>query len=179
MIVEEARGVARLQVLRQDQHPYVGVDGADLLRRGQPFVGVGGRHLDVDDRHVGVFGGDDAEELLGISGLAGHLHTGLFEQAGRPLPDQHGVVGDHYPHEISPSIVMAPAGVWPMRSRPPSAPTRSLTSRSAVSRSCPGWDAASEVIRMTSRSPSCFASTAAPSASGKAAMSPLASATRK
>ena len=30
--------------------------GADLHRRAQPVVGVGRRHLDVDDRHVGAVG---------------------------------------------------------------------------------------------------------------------------
>src|SRR5262249_30780966 len=131
VVLEQARGVARLQVLGQDQYADLGMGGADPLGCDQAFVGMGGRHLDVDDRHVGMLGGHDPKELLGVIGLAGNLHAGLFEEAGCPLPHQHGVVGNHNTHGISPVIVRPDApGASSMRSLPPSAPTRSASSGS-------------------------------------------------
>src|SRR5215472_4286212 len=152
---------------------------ADLLRCDQPLIGMGWRHPDIDDRYVGLLGGHDLHELAPVTSRAGDLDTGLLEKAGGPLPDQHRVVGDHDPHGISARIMTAPAGAYSTRSRPPIAPIRSATSVSAASSGSPGPAAASAVIRMTSMSASCFASTVAPCVPARAPMSSLASTTRK
>src|SRR5260370_36224335 len=179
MMLQEARGIPRVQVLGEAQRADAGVGAAELLRGGQALIGVGGRHLDVDDRYVGMLGSYDPDELLGVIGLAHHLYAGLFQQPGRALPDQHGVVRDHDPHGISARIRVAPPATWPTQRWPPSAPTRSATSANRASGSWPGPAAASTVISMTSRSPQCFAFTVAPSVLAWALVSPQASAMRK
>src|SRR5260370_28046153 len=110
-----------------------------------------------------MLGSYDPDELLGVIGLAHHLYAGLFQQPGRALPDQHGVVGDHDPHGISARMRVAPPATWPTQRRPPSAPTRSATSASPASGSRPGPAAASTATSMTSRAPPGFAFTVAPS----------------
>jgi hypothetical protein len=58
---------------------------ADLGSGSEAFVGVGGRHLDVDDDQVGASSFDEAQQLGGVTGLAGDLEAGLGEQAREPL----------------------------------------------------------------------------------------------
>src|SRR6266702_930383 len=179
MILKQPGGVPRLQVLGQDQHPDVRVGAADLFRRDQALVGVGGRHLDVDDRHVGMFGGHDPEELLGVADLAGNVHAGVFEEAGCAFPDQHGVVGDHAPHGISARMVIPPFAPCRTWSWPFSAPTRSARSVSLASSWCSGLPAASSAISTTSRFSWCLASSVTPLAAASVAMWPVVSAMKK
>ena len=77
-----------------------GVLGADLQRRAQAVVGVGRRHADVDDRHVGLVRVDLAQQVLGVAGLADHVEAPLLEQPHDPLAQEHRVVGDDYAHGI-------------------------------------------------------------------------------
>src|SRR5215469_1333385 len=168
-MLQEAGRVARLQVLGQDQHPDLGVGVADLLRRDQALVGVGGRHLDVDDRHVGMFPCHKLEKFLRITGLAGDLDTGVFEEAGRALPDQHGVIGDHDPHGISARMMAPPPVPCPTWNWPPSAPTRSATPVSLASSSRSGWPAPFWVTSTTSRLPRRLTSTVMPPAAASVA----------
>src|SRR5262249_38467686 len=175
-MLEQAGGVPRLQVLGQDQPPHIGVGAADLLRRDQALVGVGGRHLDVDDRHVGMLVGHDLKQLAGVAGLAGDLHPSLLKKAGGSLPDQHGVVGDHDAHGISARMVVVPPAASSARSVPLSAPTRSATSQSPASSSCRGEPC--PVMLTRSRPPTYSVSTITSFASAWAARR-LASAMRK
>ena len=70
---------------------------ADRLRGAQTFVGVGGRHPDVDDRDVRVLLADGGEELRGVAGLGDDLESGLGEQAGDALAQQDRVVRERDP----------------------------------------------------------------------------------
>src|SRR5690242_17561681 len=179
MILKQPGGVPRLQVLRQDQHPDVRVGAADLFRRDQALVGMGGRHLDVDDRHVGMFPDHDPEELLGVAGLAGNVHAGVFEEAGCAFPDQHGIVGDHDPHDISARMVIPPFAPCPTWSWPFSAPIRSARSVSLASSWCSGLPGASSATSTTSRSPSCLTSSVTPQGAASVAREPMVSAMKK
>jgi hypothetical protein len=48
VLLEQAHRVARLEVVREDQDTDLGVALSYLLGRGEPFVGMCRRHLDVD-----------------------------------------------------------------------------------------------------------------------------------
>jgi hypothetical protein len=80
MLFEQPHGVVRFDVLGQDQHPDAGVLGADLLGGGQAFVGVCGRHADVDDRSVGLGGADRVQQRGGVARLGGEHTFRLFKQ---------------------------------------------------------------------------------------------------
>ena len=74
---------------------------ADLLGGAEPFVRVRGRHADVDDRDVGLVAPDLEQEVVGGARLARDLEPGLLEELHDPLPQEHGVVGDHNAHQVS------------------------------------------------------------------------------
>ena len=61
------------------------------------LVGVVGRHPDVDDRNVRLYG-PDPQEVLAVACLADDLDFILAEQPGEALAEQHGVLGDHDAH---------------------------------------------------------------------------------
>ena len=92
---EQVERVGLLHVLGEHEHRGARVLRADRARRAQALVGVGRRHADVDDRHVGLVGADLAQQVLPVAGLAGDLEAGLLEQAREPLAQQDGVVGDN------------------------------------------------------------------------------------
>ena len=92
---EELHRVARLDVLGEDEHAGGRVPLADLLRRAQPFVGLGRRHPDVDDRDIGLVHRDVAQQVLGVSRLRDDVEAGVPEQARDSLAQEHGVVGEH------------------------------------------------------------------------------------
>jgi hypothetical protein len=143
--VEQAHGIARLQVVGEDEHAHRGVEAADFLGGHQPLVGVGGWHLDVDDRHVGAVQLDAAAEFIWGCRLADDLEARLGEQTVEPLSEEHLVVGDHDSHGISARILRRPPGAWRTLSRPSSAPTRSWRSMKSSGAS------PSRVISTTSR----------------------------
>src|SRR3954464_3284159 len=53
MLLDQAHRVARLKVVGEDEHADLGML-ADLVGGDEPFVGLRGRHFDVDDRDVRV-----------------------------------------------------------------------------------------------------------------------------
>src|SRR5947208_2419803 len=120
MLLEQAHGVARLDVLGKDEHADVRVLVPDPLCGDQPLVGVGRRHADVDDRRVGSGKPDVAEQTARVLRLTDHVHTGLTEKADDALAREHGIVCDDYAHGISTRRLIAST-----LSEPPSAPTRS------------------------------------------------------
>ena len=88
-----------LEVLGEDEHAHRGpVLPAQLPGGLQPLDGVGRRHPYVDHRHVGTFGPDQRQQLLGVAGLADHLEPLEPEQLGHARPEQDGVVGEDYAH---------------------------------------------------------------------------------
>ena len=60
----------------------------------QALVAVPGR-IPMSTIATSVWRRDQRQELVGVARLADHLEPRLAEQAGRSLPDQQGVVGDH------------------------------------------------------------------------------------
>lgn len=83
---KEPHGVARLDVLRENEHTYLGVMFADVARSHEAFVGVCGGHPDVDNRNVGSSEPDMVEEPLGVFSVSHHLDAGIAEQANDALP---------------------------------------------------------------------------------------------
>ena len=81
VLLDQPHRVVRLEVVGQDEHPSVRMRCADFLGGDEAFVGVGGRHLDIDDRDVG------ARELdfPGIEQRAGAKAPGMKGWAFRKL----------------------------------------------------------------------------------------------
>jgi len=67
---------------------------ADLLRRAKPFVGLGRRHPDVDDRDVGLVRADLQQQILRGAALTDYLESRVLEQPRDPLTQENGVVGN-------------------------------------------------------------------------------------
>ena len=76
---EQSHGVARLQVLGQDEHTGVGVLIADLRGSDNALVGVGRRHADVDDREVGFRVAYESHEFVDVTSFARDLEAGSQE----------------------------------------------------------------------------------------------------
>jgi hypothetical protein len=163
VLLDQPHGVAGLDVLGQEKDANLWVLGADRLGGDQALVGVGGRHADVDQRHVGAGQADVVEQALGVLGLGDHLDTGVAQQADDALAGEQDVVSDNYPHGSS-----ACSRVGSTANRPSRAPTRSASWTIGELRSVP-----SSCTVTTSRPPSRVALTAAwlaprPAASSKA-----------
>ena len=95
-----------------EQKAHVGELLADHKGRAQPVVGVFRRHPDVDDRHVRFVRTNLPQQILGVARLGDDFDSRLGEQPDGALPQQHGVVGDHYAHGISArSTVPSPGGL--------------------------------------------------------------------
>ena len=99
--VEQPHGVGRLDVLRQHEHGDVGVIVADPLGGDETFVGVGRRHLDVDDGDVRRRATDLVEELVGVLGLTDDVDAGVAEEVDDAFAGEQRVVGDYDAHGIS------------------------------------------------------------------------------
>src|SRR5438876_9156889 len=168
MFFDQPHGVMGLDVLGEDEHPDIGMLGADLLCGDEAFVGVVGRHADVDHGGVGLGHADRAQERGGVARLADHVDAGVCEQPGDALAGQHHVIGYDDAHGIS-----ARHTVSLTYRLPPSAPTRSVSVIIGASRPVP----LSSTVT-TSCPPSWATVTAARSAPRRAA-SPTASATVK
>ena len=95
------------------------------LRRGDAFVGMGGRHLDVDDRDVGAGELDPTQQLLSGLGLPDDREPSVGEKARQPLPHDHRVIGDDYAHGISAWSLTPPLDARSTPRRPSRAPIRS------------------------------------------------------
>ena len=115
--------------------PCRGWRGADRLRGPQPFVGVGGRHPDVDDRGVGRVVVDRAAAARRRRPPPPRPRSPARRSSdGDALAHQQVVVGDHDPHGSSAlTTVPAPAGLV-TSSRPASASTRSCEAAAGRSR---------------------------------------------
>src|SRR6185312_15904410 len=131
VLFEEPHRVVRLKVVGQDEHPDIRMRRADFLGGDEALIGVGGRHLDIDDRDVGAGQLDFAAQLLGRARLADDVEAGLGQQAIQPVPEKHLVVRDHHTHGISARSFVRPSGPCTTATQPSSAPTRS--SRSMIS----------------------------------------------
>src|SRR5438105_7583225 len=66
----------------------------DLLRDAKALVGVRRRHLDVDDRDVGLVRADLQQQIVSRAALTDDLEPRLLEQARDALAEQHRVVGE-------------------------------------------------------------------------------------
>src|SRR3954451_1745792 len=100
---------------------------ADLVRGPDPLVGLGRRHADVDDRHVGSVLVDRGEQPLRVRRLGDDLDALAAHERCDALAQQPAVVGDHDAHGSS-AVTMVPApGGLRMRSVPSSAATRSAS----------------------------------------------------
>ena len=95
-----------------------------------------GRHPDVDDGDVGLVRADLAQEVLGVTRLAGHLEAGLLEQPREALAQQHGVLGDDDPDRSGESVCVALTFAVIQESRPQerALPRRRLELEPAVER---------------------------------------------
>ena len=97
-VLEQLQRVLRIGVLRQDHDARPRIAGADLPRELDALGGVGRRHADVEQGHVGSVGGNLPTQLVGAFGGRDHLDLGLGGEH-RPSPFAHQVVvlGDHDP----------------------------------------------------------------------------------
>ena len=96
-VLEQVDRLPGFHVLGQDQHAGAGMFGADPLRGQQPVVGVGGRHPDVGDHHVGFRLLDDSVQGVGVACLADDEEPLFGQDPGQPFAEQHRVVGEHHP----------------------------------------------------------------------------------
>ena len=95
-----------IRVLGQHHHPELRVRATEALGGPDALVGVGGRHPDVGQHHVGVVLGDRLEQLTEVTGLD-HLVDSrvLGEQRDEPLTEQHAVLREHHAHAGHPHMV--------------------------------------------------------------------------
>src|SRR5215472_13224963 len=128
VLFEEPHRVVRLKEVGQDEHPDIWMRRADFLGGDEALIGVGGRHLDIDDRDVGAGQLDFAAQLLGRARLADDVEAGLGQQAVQPVPQKHLIVRDHHSHGISARSFARPSGPCTTATLPSSAPTRSCRS---------------------------------------------------
>ena len=76
-----------------------GIDAAKQVRKRQPgtldtLIGLGGRHADVHNDHVGVLLTHQREELRQVSGGTDQLEILVRRnEPGHTLPEQHVVLG--------------------------------------------------------------------------------------
>src|SRR4051795_4452798 len=124
---QQLRRDADLDVLGEEHDPHRGVAPANLVRRPDSLVGLGGRHADVHKRHVGLVLVDRGDQLVGVVGLGDDVDAFAAQERGDALAHQPAVVGDHDSHGSSAvTTVPAPSGLR-MRSVPSSAATRSAS----------------------------------------------------
>ena len=120
VVLDEAHGVAGLDVLREDEYADCAMFRPDRLGGDETLVHVRGRHPNVDDCRVGPREAHVTEQPVGVLRLGNDVDARVPEKADDPLPGEHDVVRDDYAHGISARNVV------PSTSRtPPMAPTRS------------------------------------------------------
>ena len=87
-----------LIVLRQHQNPYLRAL-LTKLERGAHAVGCSiGRHLHIDDCHVGAVVERTPQEVVRIPGLGQYLETLFHEQSCDALTKEDVVLTDHDPY---------------------------------------------------------------------------------
>ena len=84
--LEQVRGIADVEVARQQQRGRGRVLLPDPDRRPQTFVGVCRWQLDVHERDVGRVRRDEGQQRLRVAGLADHLDARGPQQLGEPGP---------------------------------------------------------------------------------------------
>jgi hypothetical protein len=82
-------------MLREDEHADLRERRADALRGGEPLVGVGGRHADIDERYVREVARDGLVQLGRVRDRGDDLDAVIAQQRGDAVADQCRVVGDH------------------------------------------------------------------------------------
>ena len=117
---EELRGVARVQIVREDEHSRIRVAAANLLSCEQAVVALVWRHADVHYGDVRPPGFDHAQEGIRVAAAAGDLEPGVLEQPREAFAQQRLIIGDHDTHGISRQSSPSRAATVP-----PAAPTRS------------------------------------------------------
>ena len=120
MILDEAHGIARFDVLGQDQDANLRMVRPYRPGRDEALVGVCRGHLDIHDGHVRSRLADFSQQGVGVFRLGDDLDSRVPQQPDDPLPGEHDVFGHDYPHGIC-----APIHVGSMVRMPSSAPTRS------------------------------------------------------
>ena len=144
MILDEPHGIARFDVLGQDQHAGLRMVRPYRLGRDEALVGVCRGHLDIHDGHVRSRLADLAQQGLGVARLGDDVDARVPQHPDDPLPGEHDVFGNDYPHGIS-----TPNRVGSTVRMPPSAPTRSAISVMDAERP---WPSSSTVtVRRPSR----------------------------
>ena len=101
---------------------------ADLDGGPDALVGVGGRHADVDDGHVGRLPLDALQQLVGPADRR-HVVALVGEDAGQPLTEDDGILRDHDAQGITARTVVPAPGGLTSSNRPLTASTRSTNPR--------------------------------------------------
>ena len=125
MIREQAHRVAGLQVVGQDEDGDRWVVPSDCLGRNDAFLGVGRRHLDVDDGDVGLVPRNERQKPVGRVSMADNLDTRVAKETREPLAQKRLVFCDHDAHGISTTSSIRPDVASDLLSTPSTAPTRS------------------------------------------------------
>lgn len=76
------------------QHPDLRQPAAQFDRGDQTIVFASRRHLDVDDRHIGSMRECPAQKMLGVARLRDDVESGLGQEPGDTLSQQHVVFTD-------------------------------------------------------------------------------------
>ena len=90
--------VLLLDVLREHEHARARELRSYDQRRLQALVSVGGGHLDVDDRDIGLVCAHLAQQVIEVAGLADDLEALILEQAGESRAKQERIFGEQYAH---------------------------------------------------------------------------------
>jgi hypothetical protein len=98
VVAEQVDGVARFDVLGEDQHREARMIAAETEGGDEPFGGVRRWHSHVDDGEVRVEGGDRFEQLCRITRLGHDREARLGEQSGESFAEEDGVVGEDDPY---------------------------------------------------------------------------------
>src|SRR4051812_36576839 len=124
---EQLGGDADLHVLGEEHDAHVGMAAADLVRGLNALVGLGRRHADVHDGHIGQMLVDCREQLVGVRRFRHDFDALAAHERRDALAQQRAVIRDHDAHGSSAvTTVPAPRGLR-MRSVPSSAATRSAS----------------------------------------------------
>ncbi|MNW58782.1 hypothetical protein D3C74_366650 [compost metagenome] len=102
---EQVAHEARLDVLREQQHPEPGRGLPQGQGRAQPLVGEGRGHADVDDDDVGQLAQDREppdlrDQRVPVPDRRDHLVAAAREQRDEPVAQDDGVLGDDEPHGV-------------------------------------------------------------------------------
>ena len=83
--VEQPEHIRCVDVLGEDEHSDLWELFPDPGRSDKTFVGVGGRHAYVSQRHVGLSLLDKTQQFVRIGGGAADLESLVAEQPSQPL----------------------------------------------------------------------------------------------